>query len=108
MKKKITSLIVCAVMLMTVFPAANLSISAADADPNFLGSGTAADPFQIKTAYDLKHFAELMNNSDFYGDYYNKYFIQTADIDLGNEPFTPIWLQSNRQQLFHHVSDCSE
>lgn len=53
------------------------------------GSGTEKDPYKIRTAYDLKILAELINDSD-NTDYNSAYYIQTNDINLNNENFTPI------------------
>ncbi len=44
------------------------------------GSGTIADPYQIATAEQLALLAEEVNNGNGYS---GKYFIQTANIDLG-------------------------
>lgn len=56
----------------------------------FTGSGTVADPYQISSKSDLKKLAELCNTADANTDYKIAYYIQTADIDLGNEAWTPI------------------
>ena len=55
----------------------------------FQGSGnTAEDPYLIRNVNDLKLLAEKVNSGT---DYAGKYFKQTANIDLKNEPnWTPI------------------
>lgn len=51
------------------------------------GGNTAEDPYLIRNVNDLKLLAEKVNS----GTTYEKtYFKQTADIDLNNEPWTPI------------------
>lgn len=56
----------------------------------FAGSGTEEDPYQISSKKDLENMRDLVNNimtNHVYG-YAN--YIQTADIDLENENWTPI------------------
>ncbi|MDP3115145.1 MAG: hypothetical protein Q8M98_10305 [Candidatus Cloacimonadaceae bacterium] len=58
------------------------------------GSGTSVDPYQIANANDLNNVR---------GSYLNKYFIQTADIDLssygidydGGKGWVPIGTESD-------------
>ncbi len=54
------------------------------------GSGTETDPYQISTADQLKLFRDIVNGSN--GQTHNRgaYAVLTADIDLNNEPWTPI------------------
>ncbi|MEQ8414044.1 MAG: Ig-like domain-containing protein [Imperialibacter sp.] len=47
------------------------------------GSGTEADPYKIATEADLRDI------SSYYEDY-SSYFIQTADIDMSADSYTPI------------------
>ena len=47
------------------------------------GSGTYEDPYQIGSSAD---WIDINNNSSFYNFYEGIYFIQTADIDLGEQP----------------------
>ena len=56
----------------------------------FKGSGTADDPYQISSKEELEKMRDLVNSQFFTNDYSNKCYIQTADIDLKNEPWTPI------------------
>ena len=54
----------------------------------FYGKGTAENPYEIRNVNDLKLLAEKVNSGE---TYTNKYFKQTANIDLENEPnWTPI------------------
>ena len=54
----------------------------------FYGKGTAENPYEIRNVNDLKLLAEKVNSGT---DYAGKYFKQTANIDLENEPnWTPI------------------
>ena len=59
----------------------------------FYGKGTAENPYEIRNVNDLKLLAEKVNSGT---DYAGKYFKQTADIDLENEPnWTPIGKSNN-------------
>ena len=53
----------------------------------FDGFGIKTNPYLIKDAEDLKLLAEKVNSGEAYE---GKHFKQTADIDLNNEPWTPI------------------
>ena len=53
----------------------------------FDGFGIKTNPYLIKDAEDLKLLAKKVNGGE---KYEGKYFKQTADIDLNNEPWTPI------------------
>ena len=57
-----------------------ITVTAASSDK---GSGTAADPYVIKTAADLKNVANYLNKS-------GVYFVQAADIDLKDVDFTSL------------------
>ncbi|HPN40669.1 MAG TPA: GLUG motif-containing protein, partial [Candidatus Cloacimonadota bacterium] len=61
----------------------NTHYTISDPDPIPIGSGTESDPWQISTAIQLDYVRNYLgaSNSD-------KYFIQTADIDLGVSPWT--------------------
>lgn len=56
-----------------------------DCDEDWAGAGTAADPFLIATADDLRALSETDES-----DCWTYEFLQTADIDLGSDPFEPI------------------
>lgn len=53
----------------------------------FDGFGIKTNPYLIEDAEDLKLLAEKVNSGE---TYEGKYFKQTADIDLNNEPWIPI------------------
>ena len=54
------------------------------------GSGTESDPYQISTAAQLKRFRDIVNGSNGQTQNRGAYAVLTADIDLNNEPWTPI------------------
>lgn len=56
------------------------------------GSGTETDPYQISTADQLKLFRDIVNGSNGQTQNRGAYAVLTADIDLNNEPWTPIGL----------------
>ena len=59
---------------------------------DFEGEGTAESPYLIEDVDDLKKLAEKVNG----GTTYEKtYFKLTANIDLKNEPWTPIGTENN-------------
>ena len=54
------------------------------------GSGTENDPYQISTADQLKLFRDIVNGSNGQTPNRGACAVLTADIDLNNEPWTPI------------------
>ena len=54
------------------------------------GSGTETDPYQIGTADQLKLFRDIVNGAGDQTQNRGAYAVLTADIDLNNEPWTPI------------------
>ena len=54
------------------------------------GLGTAAYPYQISTADQLKLFRDIVNGAGGQTQNRGAYVVLTADIDLNNEPWTPI------------------
>ena len=54
------------------------------------GSGTETDPYQISTAEQLKLFRDIVNGAGGQTQNRGAYAVLTADIDLNNEPWTPI------------------
>ena len=54
------------------------------------GSGTESDPYQIGTAEQLKRFRDIVNGSNGQTPNRGACAVLTADIDLNNEPWTPI------------------
>ncbi len=56
----------------------------------FNGRGTSKDPYQISSAEDLWEMARLINSPYFSKDFRSASYIQTNNIDLKNEKWTPI------------------
>ena len=54
------------------------------------GSGTESDPYQISTADQLKRFRDIVNGSNGQTQNAAACAVLTANIDLNNEPWTPI------------------
>jgi hypothetical protein len=54
------------------------------------GSGTESDPYQISTAAQLKRFRDIVNGPNGQTKNLAACAVLTADIDLNNEPWTPI------------------
>lgn len=88
MKKAISLMLamICAFTFMFVCPVT----FKAEAASYFLGSGTESDPYKITTKNDLFLLSTLVNDDSTSVDYYDKCYIQTKDIDLEGEKFTPI------------------
>lgn len=91
MKKRIGSVLLAMALCLSLLPATALaadgawdgSIATAFAG----GSGTENDPYQIDDGAQLAYLASEVNNGQ---TYENSYFVLTADIDLGNQNWTPI------------------
>lgn len=91
MKKRIGSVLLALALCLSLLPATALaadgawdgSIATAFAG----GSGTENDPYQIDDGAQLAYLASEVNNGQ---TYENSYFVLTADIDLGNQNWTPI------------------
>ena len=58
------------------------------ASADFVGKGTAADPYLIQSKDDLIKFRDKVNNSN--ESYAGKFFKQSANIDLSGIDWTPI------------------
>lgn len=77
-------------------PGSNFPTYLYTSDGDFKGSGTQSDPYLINNKYDLINFRNKVNGGSSEKDYYNgnkftnKYFKQTADIDLEGEEWIPI------------------
>ena len=54
------------------------------------GSGTETDPYQISTADQLKLFRDIVNGAGGQTQNRGAYAVLTTNIDLNNEPWTPI------------------
>ena len=88
MKKRMVSLLLVLVMLLGLLPTAALAAPASG------GSGTAEDPYLIATAQDLVDFRDEVNGSSKKST--SKLCAKlTANIDLGNEAWTPIGKMTN-------------
>ncbi len=89
--KKILSLALTAVMLLSMLSLIPFSTSAAAWDgttaTEFTGKGTASDPYIIASAENLKYLQKMVADGE---DYRGEYFTQTADIDLNGKEWTPI------------------
>lgn len=97
MKKKITSLLTAAVMLLSLFiipPGVALAADGTTWDGNAYeftegsGSGTEADPYIIDTAGKLAYLAARVNAGDFV--YTGSYYSLTEDLDLSGHYWEPI------------------
>lgn len=87
MKKRMLSLLLVLVMLLGLLPTAALAAPAS-------GSGTAEDPYLIATAQDLVDFRDEVNGSAKKSTS-TLCAKLTANIDLGNEAWTPIGKMTN-------------
>ena len=87
--KKLVSVMLC-MLICIISISSEVTISTIAIGRYFKGSGIESDPYQISSSKDLFQLAELINDEQTNPDYRYCYYIQTADIDLENEPFTPI------------------
>ena len=74
----------------TVDGSVTLHFTVAGSDVYMDGLGTAAYPYQISTADQLKLFRDIVNGSNGQTPNRGACAVLTADIDLNNEPWTPI------------------
>ena len=65
------------------------------------GSGTETDPYQIGTADQLKLFRDIVNGAGGQTQNRGAYAVLTADIDLNNEPWTPIGNYTEGNQIYY-------
>ena len=65
------------------------------------GSGTESDPYQIGTADQLKLFRDIVNGAGGQTQNRGAYAVLTADIDLNNEPWTPIGNYTEGNQIYY-------
>ena len=65
------------------------------------GLGTAAYPYQISTADQLKLFRDIVNGTGDQAQNRGAYAVLTADIDLNNEPWTPIGNYTGGNQIYY-------
>ena len=74
----------------TVDGSVTLHFTVAGSDVYMDGLGTAAYPYQISTADQLKLFRDIVNGTGDQAQNRGAYAVLTADIDLKNEEWTPI------------------
>lgn len=74
----------------TVDGSVTLHFTVAGSDVYMDGLGTAAYPYQISTADQLKLFRDIVNGAGGQTQNRGAYAVLTANIDLNNEPWTPI------------------
>ena len=65
------------------------------------GSGTETDPYQISTADQLKLFRDIVNGSNGQTPNRGACAVLTANIDLNNEPWTPIGNYTEGNQIYY-------
>lgn len=65
------------------------------------GSGTESDPYQISTAAQLKRFRDIVNGTGGQTQNRGAYAVLTANIDLNNEPWTPIGNYTKGNQIYY-------
>lgn len=65
------------------------------------GSGTETDPYQISTAEQLKLFRDIVNGAGGQTQNRGAYAVLTANIDLNNEPWTPIGNYTEGNQIYY-------
>ena len=65
------------------------------------GSGTESDPYQISTAAQLKRFRDIVNGTGGQTQNRGAYAVLTANIDLNNEPWTPIGNYTAGNQIYY-------
>jgi len=65
------------------------------------GLGTAAYPYQISTADQLKLFRDIVNGTGDQAQNRGAYAVLTANIDLNNEPWTPIGNYTEGNQIYY-------
>ena len=112
--KKVLSLVLALMMVMTTFVLVPLTVSAevdawdgttVDTDWYVLENGTSWDnAYEIADAADLAGWSKLSNENPTIFD--GKYFKLTNDIDLANKEFTPIVAGTYNATTFN-VSDCA-
>lgn len=57
---------------------------------DFKGSGTKSDPYLIENKSDLEKLRDLVNSEDYAPAFKSCYYLQTTDIQLNGEKWTPI------------------
>ena len=85
----------------TVDGSVTLHFTVAGSDVYMDGLGTAAYPYQISTADQLKLFRDIVNGSNGQTQNRGAYAVLTANIDLNNEPWTPIGNYTEGNQIYY-------
>ena len=95
--KKITSVIIAVAMLcaimVTMIPSVSAAWDGSSVSASLIGTGTELDPYLISSENDLAFVAKQVN--DAVTGFEGEYFKLTADLDLGNNSWTPIGATSN-------------
>lgn len=90
--KKFTSVIVVlamlAAMVTAMIPMASAAWDGASVSVALMGSGTEYDPWIVSSENDLAFVAKQVNTG--VESYEGKYLKLSADLDLGNQPWSPI------------------
>ncbi len=79
----------------------NGSITGGTFNTAITGSGTEIDPYQISTAAQLKLFRDIVNGTGGQTQNRGAYAVLTANIDLNNEPWTPIGNYTEGNQIYY-------
>ena len=91
MKKALAILLLTTMIIsLFVFPTSAEAWDGTSASYALRGDGTQDSPYRIRHAKDLAFLAKSVNEGNAYE---GKYFVQTADIDLGGKEWTPIGFQ---------------
>ena len=85
----------------TVDGSVTLHFTVAGSDVYMDGLGTAAYPYQISTADQLKLFRDIVNGTGDQAQNRGAYAVLTANIDLNNEPWTPIGNYTGGNQIYY-------
>ena len=89
--KKVLSFVLFAAMLISLVAFnINAAWDGTSVSASLKGEGTAESPYLVESAEDLAYLAKSVNEGN---TYEGKYIIQTADIDLGGNEWTPIGFQ---------------
>ena len=86
-------------------PAVDISAAGGNVDkPTFSqGTGTQSDPYVVATSDDLVTMMGLINDETTYPSYMDKYFSQTADIDMAGVFFAPIGVSTQKPFKGHYL-----
>ena len=110
MKTKVLSCLITFSMLLSAFLleipaiAADTAVWDGSVAASFSGgSGTADDPWKISNGSELAYLASVVNSNG--SDTYDKYYILTADIDLGSREWMGIGNQHEASKAFKGTFD---